>query len=690
MVVPRPKAFHANGSQPPLLLAPIVVNARTPSRVRKAVARAMAQQNQVTAPPPIIKVGDDWDGLGRRAMLNLPDDLRESAPEPTDRQTVLREMGRRQQATTPDHEHTFLPPQMQIYSPPKVGFFRVLRRLGVWFSALLSFQFGTTWDVLRQRDSEARRAVRLREMFEHVGGTFVKIGQQMASRLDVLPQRYCQELALMLDRYPPFPTEQAIEIIERTTGQKLEEIFSEFDPQPIGSASIAVVYQARLRLNGHKVAVKVRRPHIPELFEADFRALDFLGWLAETLTIVRPGFTQQLRQEFRRSLSSELDLRREGRLGELMRREAKKSKEHSFTAPMVYSQYTNQEVLVQEFVSGMWLWEILAAIEHNDPAAQARMAQLNLDGKIIARRLLYAHYWGLYAHVAFHADPHPANIVVRANNELVFVDFGAAGYLNRTRRMLFQRSSNAFLKRDTEGFAQASIMLNEPFPPMDVNGVAKDVERVYFDHMIAIHTKGSPWYERTSASAFLGMIDVMRKYNLPAPNDILMFTRATLLYDTVAARLDPKINFYKEYGRFARKAARRQAKVARKAMRQRLRQGLTDRDYVALNTLLETGSELVFKAQRLMSVPYDFAVLPFMVEKWSHTAMMIVRFVVRAALVTGVGLGILALTQPEFVLERALNQVITHPLYGAVIIILLLQHLRLIWFRLGDKIRADL
>lgn len=684
------KVFHANGSQPPLIPAPIVVRATTPGKVRKAVARAIARQSQAAPADPIIKVGDDWGGMGRRARLNLPDDLRDSAPEPTDRQTVLRAMGRRQQATSPDHEHTFLPPQLQMYTPPKVGFFRVLRRLGVWFWALLSFQLRTTWDVIRRRDTEARRAVRLREMFEHVGGTFVKIGQQMASRLDVLPQRYCQELALMLDRYPPFPTEQAVEIIERTSGQKLEEIFSEFDPRPIGSASIAVVFQARLRLNGHKVAVKVRRPRIPELFEADFRALDLLGKLAETLTVVRPGFTEGFRQEFRRSLTSELDLLREGRLCELLRREAKKADEHFFTAPRVYMEYTNEEVLVQEFVGGMWLWEILAAIERNDPVAHARMAELNLDGKIIARRLLYAHYWGLYAHVAFHADPHPANIVVRANNELVFVDFGAAGYLNRTRRMLFERSNLAFLRRDPEGFAQASIMLNEPFPPMDVNGVAKDVERVYFDHMIAIHTKGSPWYERTSASSFLGMINVMRKYNLPAPNDILMFTRATLLYDTVAARLDPKINFYKEYGRFARKASRRQAKVARKAMRRRLRQGLTDRDYVALNTLLETGSELVFKAQRLMSVPYDFAVLPFMVEKWSHTAMMIVRFVVRVALVTAVGLALVALTQTEFVLESAFNQVVSHPLYLVVIVILLLQHLRLIWFRLGDKIRADL
>jgi ubiquinone biosynthesis protein len=693
----RPEVKPVNGEKPAPELyrplpKPVVVNVKTPSRVRKAVADAIARQNRAAlADDPIIKVGDDWDGMGHRALVQIPDDLRGSVPEPGTRQEVVHPMGRRKQAKSATDDGSFLPPQMRIYSPPKISTFAVIRRLGVWFGALISFQMGNWWDVVRGRDSEARRAVRLREMFEHVGGTFVKIGQQMASRLDVLPQRYCQELATMLDSYPPFPTEQAIAIIERTTGQRLEEIFSEFDPEPIGSASIAVVYQARLRLTGEKVAVKVRRPGINQLFEADFRAIDLLGGLAETLTLVRPHFTEGIRHEFRMSLSSELDFRREGRLGELFRRRAKKTKERFFTAPRVIAEYTNEEVLVQEFVSGMWLWEILAAVERNDSAALARMQELNLDPKIIARRLLYTHNWGLYSHIAFHADPHPANIVVRANNELVFVDFGAAGYINNTRKLLLQRSFDAFLKDDVETIAQVAVMINEPLPPMDVNAVIKDTEVGYYNHMLAIKSKNSPWYERTTASMFIAMINIIGRHNLPAPHDILMFTRATLLYDTLAARLNPKINFYKEYQRYGKRAAKRTAKKARKSVWRRLRRGFTDQDYVTLENLLETGGELMFKAQRLMSIPYDFAVLPFVVEKWSHTAMMLTRFFVRAAIVTALGVGIVALTQPQdFTLENALKQVMTYPLYLVIVAWLVFQHSRLIWFRLGDKTRADM
>jgi ubiquinone biosynthesis protein len=190
------------------------------------------------------------------------------------------------------------------------------------------------------RSIEDRRAVRLRQVIEQAGGTLVKIGQQLSIRLDMLPTRYCQELAQMLDSVPPFPTEEAIATIERTTGKKLAEIFAVFDPQPIGSASIACVYQAVLRENGMKVAVKVQRPNVRQRFEADFRVLDWMIKLAELLTFLRPGFGDNIRSEFRNVFASELDFRREARLQELFAYYAAKSGKDFFTAPSIYSQYT--------------------------------------------------------------------------------------------------------------------------------------------------------------------------------------------------------------------------------------------------------------------------------------------------------------------------------------------------------------
>src|SRR5262249_27220892 len=150
----------------------------------------------------------------------------------------------------------------------KAGTFRSLARLCRWLSVIASLAGAYLWDKLRRRDSPAQRGVHLRLVLQKAGGTFVKIGQQLAMRVDLLPGEYCAELSKMLDRMPAFPLEEALATVERATGKPWQEVFAVFDPEPVGSASIACVYQATLK-NGTKVAVKIRRPGIGEMFMAD-------------------------------------------------------------------------------------------------------------------------------------------------------------------------------------------------------------------------------------------------------------------------------------------------------------------------------------------------------------------------------------------------------------------------------------
>ncbi len=616
--------------------------------------------------------------------MHVPDEV--LPPRVEENLPVIRSLSRRKQVKFQVSEE-YVQMYMSLPAPPKVGIWQTLRRLGVWMSAFSGYQRGNLMDKLRRRDSEERRAVRLRQTFERVGGTFVKIGQQMSSRLDLLPVAFCQELANMLDNVPPFPTEHAIATIERTTGKRLEEIFSAFDPTPIGSASIACVYQAILRQTGEKVVVKVRRPHIRELFEEDFRVIDLLTGLMEGLTIVRPGFTTNLRAEFRTTLSSELDFRREARLCELFQRRADKLKEKYFTAPKMHFEYSGEEVLVQEFASGMWLWEILAGVEHRDPAALTRMRELNIDPTEVARRLIYANNWGIFSHLAFHADPHPANIVVQANNKVVFVDFGACGYINSARRTIYQRVYESFLNEDPYAMAQCSLAMLEPLPPMDINAITKDTEATYHNQLLAMKSKHSPWFERTTASLFIASINVTGKYRLPVPQDYLMFARASLLYDTMCARLDPHFDSYKEYKKFRTEARRKARKRARRAIRERLQKGLTGGDYITMSQMLKTGNDLLFRAQRLLSTPYDFAVASFTIEKWTYIVMMGVRFLTRAVAITLLGLGLMLLLGQT--LATGFQTMMASPIYLTVIGILLLQHIRLMMFRLGDKTRKE-
>jgi predicted unusual protein kinase regulating ubiquinone biosynthesis (AarF/ABC1/UbiB family) len=348
-------------------------------------------------------------------------------------------------------------------------------------------------------------------------------------------------------------------------------------------------------------------------------------------------------------------------------------------------------MLVQAFVSGIWLSEVLDALETRDEAGLSRMRDLGIDPSTLARRLLYANYWSMFTHLSFHADPHPANIVVRANNTIVFIDFGASGFINPNRRAVFRKLFKSYLEEDPSGMARTALMFSEPLPPLDVNAVTRDIESVYYEQMIAIKSKNSEWYERTSASVFAATIDIMSKYQVPAPRDILMYARAGLLYDTLAARLDRNINYFDEYKRFARRSALEVQRETKRAIRRRLYRGLQGSDYETIRTVASTAQDLVFRAQRILSAPYDFAVVPYVIEKGVFVSMTLLRFVTIAVLLAAAGIGLTAATRAwsgaPIDLRATARAVVTSFPYLLLVAASGLIHLRRITFRLGDKIR---
>ena len=170
---------------------------------------------------------------------------------------VVRALPRRKISHSASDAHVSLPLARRVRF--SAGTLRTVSRLFVWLWSLIRFYSGNFFDFVRRRGTEERRAIRLRQVFEDAGPTFAKLGQQLSMRADMLPYSYCLELAGMLDRAPSFPVEQAIAIVERSLKRPLYDVFEAFDPEPIGSASLACVYQAQIGTGEH-VAVKVRRP----------------------------------------------------------------------------------------------------------------------------------------------------------------------------------------------------------------------------------------------------------------------------------------------------------------------------------------------------------------------------------------------------------------------------------------------
>lgn len=531
-------------------------------------------------------------------------------------QGPFRELPRPPGLGIPDDLDSALPPRRADVAF-KAGFFRTLRRLVRWIGGLIYFVVTVLWDKLRGLDCEDRRAFRLRRMFEALGTTFIKVGQQLSMRLDLLPYAYTRELAKMLDNVPPFPSEQAIAAIERSTGKPLGETFSAFDPKPIGSASVACVYQAVLQC-GDRVAVKVRRPGIGHKLAADMRAL---GWLMRVLELValRPGTTGNFLFELTIMLMEELDFVREARFTDLFRVRIRKIKQLRFcTSPRVYFEHSTAEVLVTEFVTGIWLTEVLAAFESGNASLMAPLDEMSIDRRTLARRILLISRYGNFENIFFHADLHPANILIKPDNKIVLIDFGSCGSFTKRELIAWRRLFDAQSFDDVGGMVQAALGVIEPLPPIDKDQFSLRLEYVFWNDLYAIKSKKSEWWERISARLWIGFLKLSREFSIPMRLNTLRMIRAIMLADTIAARLDHDLDPYKEYRYYAKGAGKR----ARRRIKRRLRRILGPSKYIRVEQGIESALTAVYRVQRaLQSIAY-IRILPLI----GKAAVAVVHF----------------------------------------------------------------
>jgi ubiquinone biosynthesis protein len=477
-------------------------------------------------------------------------------------------------------------------------------RLLVWTRVCLYFFCGNAVDLLLRRDSPQRRAVRLRHQFEAAGGSFGKLAQQLAQRADLLPYAYCEELSKMLDQAPAFPTAEAIAIIEQSLGKPLGDVFEIFDPEPIGSMAVACVYQAKLR-SGKRVAVKVRRPNIGRKLAADLRALDWLLILAEALTIIRAGLTRRFRQELWKTLMGELNFRAEARYTEMFRLRPRTSDDF-ITTRKVYFEFSTDQVLVKELASGIWMWELMAAVDRDDKQFLAKVALMGIEPKSLAAKLLRAVHHDVLEELFFHADPHPGNIVVTPNNGLCFIDFGAVGRFSTQTRNAWRELHYQLRNEDIGRMVNTLVTLASPLPPIDVDRFVKALEAIFTDWVFALKSPDAEWWERSSGTSWLRYIVVAQEFGVPIGIETIQFFRATALYDSMAIRLNKDVDIVHEWNVYAASAGRAARKRTQKLIRKRLG-GLTNMDYLRLEQAVDTANQFLFKIQRSADIPiYHF------------------------------------------------------------------------------------
>ena len=331
--------------------------------------------------------------------------------------------------------------------------------------------------------------------------------------------------------------------------------------------------------------------------------------------------------------------------------------------------------------------ELLEIVDRKDEAGLAYIERLNIDPKVIARRLHWVAMWGMLTDLFFHADPHPANVILRPNNELVFIDFGSCGAYDQSRRVAMQQLFYHQQRDDIAGMVQASLHILEPLPPIDVTQFAKELQTALRQQHYGMRSKKTVWWERTSSNLWIEMVALSRKYGIPMSADVLRMMRANFLYDTLAARLDNQIDAERVYRRFAKDAGKQARKRVRKSIRRRLSRGFAPNDYMAVERTMDAAVELMYRVQRFLELPA--IKLPYMVEKWVYAASTLIRFVVLAGTLTAVTLAAVAVARwvggEDVNLPEAARQVVSNGWFQLAMLFLALLNLRKILVRLSDK-----
>ena len=378
--------------------------------------------------------------------------------------------------------------------------------------------------LLFWRDLSAPRAVRLRHALETLGPIFVKFGQMLSTRRDLIPPDIAAELARLQDQVPPFPGSDVERILTAAYGKPLDQVFSRFDRVPIASASVAQVHIGALP-DGTEVAVKVLRPGIANIIAKDVALLDagavLLEWLWLDGKRLKP---REVVAEFARHLDDELDLMREAANASQLRRNFRNSP--LLAVPEIHWQYCSTEVMVMERMHG------------TPVSAVAEMHAQGIDIPKLARVGVEIFFTQVFRDGFFHADMHPGNILVAANGQYVALDFGIMGTLTEVDKHYLARNFIAFFRRDYRRVAEVHVESGWAPPGTRVDEFETAIRAVcepIFD---------KPLKDISFGKVLLRLFQTSRRFNIEIQPQLVLLQKTLLNVEGLGRDLDPNLDLW--------------------------------------------------------------------------------------------------------------------------------------------------
>ncbi|MBI2652163.1 AarF/ABC1/UbiB kinase family protein [Candidatus Woesearchaeota archaeon] len=359
----------------------------------------------------------------------------------------------------------------------------------------------------------------LRKTLERLGPTFIKLGQVLSVRPDLIPKEYSKELEKLQDSVPSFPFNEVKNIVEKEFGKSIEQLFLHFERKPIASASISQVHKAILK-TGEKVAVKVQRPNVQHIMETDIEIMFYFANLLDRhIEKIRRFKPVKIVNEFKEWTEKELDFRLESRNAKRFYQNFKDSK--TVHIPKVYDELTSERLLTLEFIEGIELHDL----------NEIKKRKLNFNE--IIKNSFDAIMTQVFVHGIFHADPHPGNIIIMRGNSIAFIDFGIVGYFDEKLKNKCIDLLYGIVEQDEEIIMETLVSMGMESDDIDYEQLKSDIGFIIqpLQHSSIKEFKVSKVLEE--------ILDIALRHKLRIPAPFVLFGKTIITLEGISIEYDP-------------------------------------------------------------------------------------------------------------------------------------------------------
>lgn len=378
------------------------------------------------------------------------------------------------------------------------------------------------------------KPLRVRLVMEELGATFIKLGQLLSLRPDLIPKEYCDEFRKLQDDVPPFPTSEAKKLVEKELKKPISKLFDYFSEKPVASASVSQVYEARLK-NGIRVAVKVQRPNIDKIFKTDIDIMYHFALLLEkkfSLEFVNPV---AIVKEFEKYTESELDFLKEARNIDQFYKDFLGSK--TVKIPRVYWAFSTPKVLTLEYIDGIRIRNL--------------KSHKNINKKAVVKNLSDCVFKQIFENGFFHADPHSGNVFALKNNSIALLDFGIIGRLGDEIKADITDLCFAVIEGNLHGISESLFNLGFVETNLNLGILEQDIREGLAEYY------GASLEQLNFSAVFEKIVEIARKDKVRLPTNFVLLIKSLVTVEGVAAEIDPSFNVIESIKPLATKLIKR-------------------------------------------------------------------------------------------------------------------------------------